>query len=164
MRTGLILRTLVLAIAAAVILAGCGGDGGSEPTDAPSTDGTSTQSTTTPSGGTGSGDSGGEASSNAPRDYPLDIPEGDFRDVHVEVGIPQESLGQLLYAAADFDRIVAFYEDWTASQPDEYAKVETTDMISFVNTGGTESVNIERNYEYQDEVYTLVGYGGFVSS
>lgn len=143
--------------------------GGSDDADDASINGGSDSNTTNQSDGSDTGATSGDdgdggsdaASGEGPRDYPLAVPAGDFRDVHVEVGIPQESLGQLLYPDDDFDRVVAFYEAWVADQPGEWARVDLTNQIAFTNTQGTETVSIEKGYEYQDQMYTSVGYGGF---
>ncbi len=83
------------------------------------------------------------------------IPGGWDKDILADLGLTQTTGAQLLYPREDFDRIVAFYDQWTADQSDDYLKTEGPDIVVF---SGTESpiftISVSRDIEEGDTLYT----------
>ncbi|MDJ0771199.1 MAG: hypothetical protein QNJ12_20595 [Ilumatobacter sp.] len=137
----------VLAALALVGVAGCGGDdddAGSDPADAEASgsdaggDGgdDSTDAGGDSSGGAGdSDDAGGAVDSSGSADtgggdFPIPAPDGLILDALVDAGIPMDSQRQLYYPNDDFDRLVAFYDDWI-SQNGEWARTEVEGSVIY---------------------------------
>ena len=56
-----------------------------------------------------------------------------------------------------FDRIVAFYDDWTEGQPDECTRTEAGDAVSFTcATTPVRLITVTRNVPDQGEQYTML--------
>lgn len=85
-------------------------------------------------GSSGAGDpsDGGASNATDDGDFPIPIPDGLVLDVLADSGITMSGQRQLYYEDDDYDRVVAFYEDWT-SQSGEWARGEAEGTISFVS-------------------------------
>lgn len=124
MTRGTTFNALLLVLA--LMLAGCGGDdtGGGE------------------SGGgeSGSADTGSETTDagsepvivvgDPDEDFPIPIPDGLLLDAHADAGISISSQRALFYENGDFDRIVAFYDDWT-SDNGEWSRTEAAGSVAY---------------------------------
>ncbi|MGA7227485.1 MAG: hypothetical protein WBZ40_08255 [Acidimicrobiia bacterium] len=155
---------LLLAIFAILVATGC-----SSGDDATTTDETQGQTTDSggadDDGGTTSGGAGtsGDLPSSVPDDFPIAIPQGWEIDIHAEIGLTG-GVTQLLYSKDEFANIVAFYDDWTGSQPDEYAKTETADRVIFTRLETpTYLITVERDHEERGETWTLLQASGSTS-
>ena len=148
--------TILLAVLGGLaLLAGCGSD---------SSDGASESSgSETTVSDDGGGD--GEASDNAAADdgagngvgddFPIPVPDGGS-----ELPVPGLNGRSIDYAADDFDRIVVFYDEWTASQPQDFIVSESPEAKSYLNdrpTDAEESIIITIT-RVDDFTNVLVGY------
>lgn len=112
------IRVVLAVLAFVFVLASCGGG------DSTSEDGDTSDSTASNDDGgsetsSGDGDDGGAAEEVEVDDFSIPFP----------AGVTSETLRvpgalQLFYAADDFDRIVMFYDDWTAAEPEDYERFE----------------------------------------
>ncbi len=120
----------------AVGAAGCGGDddgiGSSATADQADADGSSTE--TGDDGSDPDGSAGGSGAS-VDGDFPIPIADGVLLDVLADAGVPMAGQRQLFYPEADFDRIVAFYEDWVGGR-DGWARTELDGQVFFQQVGG----------------------------
>lgn len=86
-------------------------------------------------GGDATADGGGAAAGGDGVDFVIPAPDGLVVDALVDAGIDMVSDGtgqrQLYYDDADFDRVVAFYDDWTAANGD-WQKSEVDGDVVFV--------------------------------
>ena len=137
----------VLAALALVAVVGCGGDdddAGSDPagaeasgSDADGDGGDDSAESGGDSGGDAggsSGDSGGSADAGG-GDFPIPAPDGMILDALVDAGINIAGQRQLFYPNDDFDRLVAFYDDWT-SQNGEWARTEAAGTVVYQSFDG----------------------------
>lgn len=116
------------------------GSTGQSDTDAPDTN--------TPSGGE-------NATSEGFDELPVGIPDGWEIDILGEIGFISTDGAQLLYPADDFENVVAFYDQWTADQPEEYAKTETEDQVIYSRmVSPTYFITVSRGHEERGELYT----------
>lgn len=93
-------------------------------------------------------------------DFPVPVPAGWEIDIYGELaeqGATVSSGVQVLYPAEHFDSIVAFYDDWTTSQPTEYSRTVAGDQILYI---GMESpiywITVTANEEQRDQTWTLL--------
>lgn len=63
-------------------------------------------------------------------DFPIPAPDGLVLDALADAGITMSAQRQLYYEDDDYDRVVAFYEDWT-SQNGEWATGQAEGVITF---------------------------------
>ena len=127
-------RRLLAALFVSILaLAGCGSSGdddsspfglGPDETDSGS-DGDGTSDTSSESAGDGS-DSGSSGEGSSP------IPAPDGGNVIFEAAGQR----QMTFPAGDFDRIVAFYEEWVAGTGGEWARSEAGNVITWLGVGG----------------------------
>jgi hypothetical protein len=122
---------------AIVALAGCGSDddAGGGAGSAEAGGGASTEPI-----GDGEGDSGGSSGASGSGsvdvgDFPIPAPDGVVLDALADAGIPMDSQRQLYYANGDFDRVVAFYDDWT-SQNGVWSRGEAEGTVVFRDISG----------------------------
>jgi hypothetical protein len=121
-------------------LGACGGDddGGSDPPDAAATESTADAAPGEPTG-VGSEDEGEAGAADAAADdvdFPIPAPDGLVLDVLASTGADFSSgQRQLYYASDDFDRVVAFYDDWTGGAGD-WSRSETDGTVLFQDIGG----------------------------
>lgn len=109
--------SMLVGLMALALIAGCGGGDDDESSDG---DSTATAAATTSSGGSGSG--GGDTVDVAAFSMPL--PAGAVHEnIRTDIGI------QLFYPMDDYDEIVAFFEDWTDSEPETYERFDRTNPI-----------------------------------
>jgi hypothetical protein len=137
-----------LAIAA---LAGCGSDDDAADAEATSPDAGSVVSTEPAGGGNGEADGSSEASSDGSVDaveFPIPAPQGLVLDALADAGIPMDSQRQLYYENDDFDRVVAFYDDWT-SRNGEWSRGEAEGTVVFQDISGSalQSITIAPNHD-----------------
>lgn len=164
-------RTLILIVflfALTSVLTGCGSSDDGATTTAPSADDGSTQD---PDGGSddgtsdvGASDDGGSSGGTnlaVPKgvgeDFPFPILDGWVIDVYGDIGVVNTAAASLLYPAADFDRLVDFYQQWTDGEAAEYAKTESNEFVVFSNLETGASITIKPNEEYGDQTVTLLG-------
>lgn len=148
-----------------LIVTACGGGDGGE-TTAPASDQTSGDRSND-DGGSGDGDAsgGGDGGSRAalgsgdlpssvPDDFPIAIPSGWEVDVNAEIGLTV-SAPRLLYPADAYDDIVAFYDEWTEAQAEEYARTEGPDSITYTgHAGSPRLIAVTRDHEERDQTWT----------
>jgi hypothetical protein len=151
--------------AAAVLLvgSGCSGDDDAASDASPAdvdtgTDGEAgTDDADASSGGSG-GSPAGDLPDSVRDDFPVAIPEGWTVDLNAEVGITGGGAAHLLYPNDDFDRIVAFYEDWTDAQPDDYSRTdaptENGEGVIFTPLTGTGTISITSDEQERGETVT----------
>lgn len=174
-------NALAAALVTASALAGCG-SGDDEPA-APEAgesadDGGAVDAGADDGGGSG-GDSGGDdgggddpgaGGSDRPAsvrdDYPIPFPPGWVFDILGDIGMEETSGAQLLYPNDAYDEVVAFYDDWFESQPEEYGRtVQSDGFVIYQILGDTYyQVSIAPDYEERGETYvTLQVSGGEVN-
>lgn len=130
-----------VAVLAVLGLAACGGDDDAGSVPAASSSGAGDDAST--EAGSDSGDSGGAGSSSngdgtadaGDGDFPIPAPDGVVLDALVDSGLDMEGQRQLYYENDDFDRVVAFYDDWT-SRNGEWARGEALGKVSFTGLDG----------------------------
>ncbi len=87
--------------------------------------------------------------------FPVAIPGGWHKDILADLGLTETTGAQLLYPREDFERIVAFYDQWTADQSDAYLKTEGADIVVF---NGTEppsiTISVSQDIEERGTLYT----------
>lgn len=162
-------RTLLsVSLVLAMVIAGCGGsDEG-----APTTQGSGQTADNGGDGGGGGDDGTNDGGDTAPpaasgdgpvgtdEDFPVPVPAGWEIDIYGELaeqaGIVNSGV-QVLYPADDFDSIIAFYDDWTTSQPAEYSRTVAGDQVLYI---GMESpiywITVTANEEQRDQTWTLL--------
>jgi hypothetical protein len=144
MKTALRLALLLVIPLTLLVAVACSSDDSSEGDDAGGD--SDTTSSTDGSGGGGDSNGGGNDSDDdaivevgdPDAEFPIAIPDGILVDPLAEAGIRMEGGRQLLYAEDDFDRLVAFYDDWTASQDREFAKAIAGDTVTFLSLEGVD--------------------------
>lgn len=137
-----------------LVAAGCGsGDEG-----APATQSADQDSNDAGSGdGAGSAPSSGDLPASVSDGFPVDIPGGWEIDIQGEIGMTNTASAQLLYPADAYDSIVAFYDDWTESQSDEYARTEVGDQVIYTGIeSGVFSITVTPDEEQRDQTWTLL--------
>jgi hypothetical protein len=132
----------LLSVLAVLGLAACGGDD-DEGSDAAvsGADDADDVSTEAGSGGGDSVDAGGG-------DFAIPAPDGLVLDALVDSGLDMEGQRQLYYDSDDFDRVVAFYEDWT-SDNGEWARAEAEGTVTFqgLDGDGIRSITISPDHD-----------------
>jgi hypothetical protein len=129
----------LLAVAAVLGLAACGDDAGSDPA-IPGSDAGDDVTTETgndngdPDGSDGQSNDGGTVDVGG-GDFAIPAPEGLVLDALVDSGLDMEGQRQLYYENDDFDRVVAFYDDWT-SQNGEWTRGEAEGIVTFQSLDG----------------------------
>jgi hypothetical protein len=127
-----VVSALTLAISP---LTGCRGD--DDAADAgetgPDGDGDSEGSSGASSGG-GSVDVG---------DFSIPAPDGLLLDALADAGIAMDSQRQLFYENDDFDRIVAFYDEWTGQNGEwSRSKAEGSVLLQDISGGALQMISI----------------------
>jgi hypothetical protein len=90
-------------------------------------------------------------------DYPIPFPSGWEVDMQGEIGMTDTSGAQLLYPNDAFDGVVAYYDDWFESQPDEFARTVTGDQIFYQLLGETlYQVAVTPDHEELGETWVLL--------
>jgi hypothetical protein len=147
---------LIVGIVAVALLVSCGdGDDETSPT-APATSG-SVGTAGEADGGDTPAPAAGDLPTGAGEDFPIAIPDGWVVDFHGRSGLTVARAVQVYYPADDFDRIVAFYDDWTEGQPDEYTRTEAGDAARFIRaTTPVRQITVTRNVPDQGEQYTML--------
>lgn len=127
-------RFLVARALAAVVFTGCGGSDDSDSETSATED--ADESTADDSGdGSGEGSSDGAAADIG--DFPIPAPPGgtDAQKIEAEGLIAYN----VTISADDFESVITFYDDWTSSQSDEYARTEAqSGGVIWVRTGGAQ--------------------------
>ena len=152
-------RLLAALVALLMVLAACGGNGGADEPDGSGSGGDTAGSS---SGGGSDGDSD-EGTVELSGDFPVPLADGLDRVIIEIVGSDgQSTIRQLAYPRDDFDRIVAFYDDWASSQADEWFRSESEGVVSwFLNSDGkAASVVINRDFEESGDIITFVMMSG----
>ena len=139
----------VLALIIALGLSGCGGGDGDEVTEtddanASSDEGVEEDADDAEDGEADGADAGSGDSDDG--DFPIPIADGVLLDVLADAGIESDGQRQLYYADEDFDRVVAFYEDYTTSGG-EWSSFESDGAVGFQRIDGeiTEMITIAPN-------------------
>ena len=154
----------VLAIVLLVALTGCsaGDDNSASPGDTvqPATGDDSGSDGDAPESA-GGGDTSPTQSDGSPagagEDFPIAIPNGWEIDIHAEIGLTGSGGVQLLYPDDEFDTLVAFYDQWTSDQTDEYAKSEADDLILFTRMDSPAyTIAVTGNHEERGDRFTLL--------
>ena len=115
-----------------VVLTGCGG---SDDPDSESETSATEKSDESTADDSGEGSSDGAAADLD--DFPIPAPPGgtDAQKIEAEGLIAYN----VTISAGDFESVIAFYDDWTSSQSDEYARTETSSGgVIWVRTGGAQ--------------------------
>lgn len=109
---------MLVGVIALALIAGCGG--GDDDDESSDGDSGATVAATTSSGGSGSG--GGDTVEIEPFSMPL--PPGVVHESsRTDIGV------LLFYPADDYDEIVAFFDEWTDSELEEYERFEKEDVV-----------------------------------
>lgn len=89
--------------------------------------------------------------------FPVPFPGGWEIDIQGEIGMTNTSGAQLLYRSDAFEAIVAFYDEWFESQPDEFARSVTGEQVLFQSLGETVYVvTITGGHEERERAWTLL--------
>lgn len=147
----------MVALLVALVLAGCGGYGDDASPDASDSSGADTDG-----GGDGSGETGGESTGDggdggaasadgggsSGDDFPIPMPDGLVLDALADAGIPMDAQRQLYYDDGDYDRVVAFYDDWTSSNG-EWSRGEAEGTVVFhrLDGEGTQQITVSPNQD-----------------
>ncbi|MDW3214973.1 MAG: hypothetical protein R8G01_13300 [Ilumatobacteraceae bacterium] len=98
-------------------------------------------------------------------DYPVPFPAGWELDIQGEIGLTDAGSAQLLYPNDAYDGIVAFYDDWFESQPDEFARSVVSDQVIYQLLGETYyQVTILPDHEERDRTWTLLQVSGGIQT
>lgn len=128
----------------------------------------STATTGPDSGSSGDGDNGGsDQGSSDPGatarpdsvsdEFDVAIPAGWTRDALGDIGMTDTSGVQLIYELDRYDELVAFYDDWTSQQEDEYVRTESATDVTYVrNSTAIEIISVSNDYEEQGVAYAYV--------
>lgn len=111
--------------------------------------------------GTGAGESGSVGNSDRPdslrEEYPIPIAPGWEVDVLGEIGMSETAGVQLLYPEDAYDDMVAFYDEWFESQPEEYGRSVIGEDVVYQLLGGTYyTVNIAPGYEERGRTWVTL--------
>lgn len=154
-----------------LIASACGGDDDSGGTTNPDSDQTSGDSTSD-DGGSDDGDSGeedenGEGAASASgtdfpegtdEDFPVPVPAGweiDIFEELAEQGATMSGGVSVLYSNDDFDRIIAFYDQWTGEDTVDYVRSEAGDAIIYSRMESPiYTINVTGNHEERDQTFT----------
>lgn len=165
-------RTLsTLFFVVVLVVTACGGDDSADP-PAPNPDQTSVVSSTANGGrdegaDNDAGDDGsetppasGDLPASVPDDFPIAIPPGWEVDLNGEIGLTVSS-PRLLYPADQYNDIVAFYEEWTDAQPEDFARTEAPQGVTFTRMETPPYIiTITPEYEERDATWTLLNASG----
>lgn len=150
---------LFLLLALGMALAGCSSGDDASPTTAGSQqqpgDGNGGGGQDGDDGGTSGPSESGDLPDSVPDDFEIPFPSGWEIDVHDEIGLVSSGT-QLLYAEDRYDEIVAFYDDWTESRSEEYAKTVAGDTVAFTRMDGTIWLITVSKDEQRDQKWTLL--------
>jgi hypothetical protein len=159
-------RFWVLLFAVVLVVAACGGDDSADP-PAPDPDLSSEDSSTDRDtddgadnddgdGAPGTPPASGDLPDSVPDDFPIAIPSGWEVDFNSEIGLTVSS-PRLLYPADAYNDIVAFYEEWTDAQPEEYARAEGPQGVIFTRMESPPYIiTITPDHEERDATWTLL--------
>ena len=133
MRTSGAIGTRLLA-ALTLLLGACGGDDDAPSSDAGAVldDGGDSEPADAGDGGE-PGDSGDGGSDVAGDDFPIPRPDGLVLDALADSGIDSPGQRQLYYRDDDLERVVAFYDDWTAGEGG-WTRSESAGIVVFSGT------------------------------
>lgn len=122
-------------------------------------------------GDTGANDQGPTAGPGSDRpgsvreDYPVPFPAGWEIDIQGEIGMSEMSSAQLLYPNDEYDDIVAFYDGWFESQPDEFARSVVGDQVVYQLLGETYyQISVLPDHEERDGIWTLLQVTGGIQT
>jgi hypothetical protein len=108
---------MLVGVIALVLVAGCGGG---DDDDGSSDDAAAGTAVATSSGGSGS--DGGDTVEIEP--FSMALPGGVIAEIsRTDIGM------QLYYPADDYDEVVKFFDDWTDAEPEEYERLEKSDVV-----------------------------------
>ena len=159
-------RFRALLFAAVLVVAACGGDDSADPpasdTDQSSED-NSTDNGDADDGADNDGDgapgtppASGDLPDSVPDDFPIAIPSGWEVDLNGEIGLTVSS-PRLLYPVDAYNDIVAFYEEWTDAQPEDYARTEALQGVIFSRIESPPYlITITPDHEERDATWTLL--------
>lgn len=119
-----------LLAALTLLLGACGGDDDSASGDAATADDGGDSGSSDAGASAVVGDSGDRNSDAADDDFPIPRPDGLVLDALADSGIPSPGQRQLYYEADDFDRVVAFYDDWTV-EDGGWTRAESSGNVVF---------------------------------
>ena len=155
-------RLLAVLVALALVASACGGDDGADTSDSDQ----ATENTSSDNGSGASSPGGGfttedarAAAVGAGAEFPIPIPGGWLLDQFAELEEQGATLSggvALEYANDDFDELVAFYDEWTAAQPDEYVRGEEDDTVVYTKSSPLTQIFISTNFEGFDGPITLL--------
>lgn len=153
----MILRRVAAAFAlSTIVIAGCGGD--DDGSDAPADAGEEADPGGEPAAESDEG-GGGATGDGVPVDlggFPIPGPPGGSNVQQIEQdGVTAYNITIL---AGEFDTVVAFYDEWTSSQPDEYTRIVAAAggvswLLSSPEPGQTRSILVSSAVEGQDTTF-----------
>ena len=98
-------------------------------------------------------------------DYPVPFPSGWEFDIQGDIGLTDMSSAQLLYPNDAYDDIVAFYDDWVESQPDEFARSVVGEQVIYQLLGELYyQIAILPEHEERDGTWTLLQVTGGIET
>ncbi len=143
--------TLLLA-ALGIVAAACSPGGDATPSTA-----TSQQAAQSDQGGDAAPAAvpGADIPSSVRDGFPVAIPGGWDKDILADLGLTETTGAQLLYPREDFDRIVAFYDQWTADQSGDYLKTEGPEIVVFTSMESPSiTISVSQDIEERGTLYT----------
>lgn len=161
---------LAVTMALVVPLAGCG-SGDDEPAGSESGEPAAEQDageTATDADDAGTTGERGDPGSGSGRpdsvreDFRIPFPTGWEKDLLGEIGMTETSGAQLLYPLDAYDDVVAFYDEWFESQPEEHIRsVQSDGFIVYQQLGETlYQVTVAPDYEERGETWVALQVSG----
>lgn len=164
-------KLLAVLFVLVLIATACGGGDDNGSTANPDSDQTSGNEETS-DGGSDEGDGGEDGGDSAPsasgtafpegidEDFLVPVPAGWEIDIYEELaeqGVTLSGGVQVLYPNDDFDRIIAFYDEWTEQDTVDHVRSEVADTIVYSRMEAPISqITVQRNYEERDGTWTFL--------
>lgn len=96
----------------------------------------------------------GELPGGVDEDFPVPFPDGWVIDTQEALaGTITTGAASVLFDVDDFDRVVAFYDDWAADRAD-IDRVEAPTLVRYLRADPLMAINILRDFEHEGGMYT----------